>query len=88
MNDTNNISNNNSTNKTRKPIGASTKNTYDGRLKSLAITDYINIDEVYKQIDKLENLGNRKASCNALIYYYNLQSTHVTNSDKILKIIT
>ena len=25
MNDTNNISNNNSTNKTRKPIGASTK---------------------------------------------------------------
>ena len=53
MNDTNNISNNNSTNKTRKPISASTKNTYDGRLKSLEITDYTNIDEVNKLIDKV-----------------------------------
>ena len=49
MNDNNYISNNNSINKTRKPISASTKQTYNGQLKSLAITDYINIDEVNKK---------------------------------------
>ena len=87
MSDTDNISNNNSTNKTRKPISASTKKTYDGRLKSLAIKDYTNIDEVDKQIDKVENLGTRKSSCNALIYYYNSQSTLITNSDKILELL-
>ena len=53
MNDNNNISNNNSTNKTRKPMVASTNKTYDGRLKRLAITDYTNIDKVNKQIDKV-----------------------------------
>ena len=48
MSDIDNPSNNNLTNKTRKPICASTIKTYNGRLKSLAITDYTNIDEVNK----------------------------------------
>ena len=87
MTDIDNPSNNNPTNKTRKTICASTIKTYNGRLKCLAITDYTNIDEVNKQIDKVENLGTKKSSCNALIYYYNSQSTPITNSDKILKLL-
>ena len=87
MSDIDNPSNNNPTNKPRKIICESTKTTYNGRLKSLAITDYTNIDEVNKQIDKVKNLGTKKSSCNALIYYYNSQSTPITNSDKILKLL-
>ena len=44
--------------------------------------------KLIKKIDKVENLGTRKSSCNALIYYYNSQSTPFTNSNKIVKIIT
>ena len=95
MTEIDNPSNNNPINKTRKTICASTKKTYEGRLKSLAITDYTNIDEVNQQIDKVKNLGTKKSSCNALIYYYNSQSTptsssdqrSIPNSDKILKLL-
>ena len=79
MSDIDNTSNNYPTNKTKKQICESTKTTYNGRLISLAITDYTNIDEVNKQIDKVKNLGTRKSSCNTLIYYYNLQYTFITN---------
>ena len=68
MSDTDNPPNNNPINKTRKPICASTIKTYNGRLKSLAIKDYTNIDEVNQQIYKVKNLGTKKSSCNALIY--------------------
>ena len=54
---------------------------FDGRLKRLAITDYTNIDEVIKQVDKVENLGTRKSSFYALIHYYNSQS--IPTSDQI-----
>ena len=84
MNDKENIPNNKSINKAKKPISVSTKNTYDGRLKSLAITDYTNIDEVLKQVNKVENFGTRKSSCTALIHYYTSQLTPISNSDKIL----
>ena len=87
MSDRNNVPNNKSTNKSKKPISASTKTTYDKRLKSVAITDYTNIDEVSKQLDKVENLGTRKSSCNALIYYYNSQLTPISSADKILELL-
>ena len=87
MSDIDDPPNNNPNNKPRKEISESTKKTYNGRLKSLAIKDYTNIDEVNQQIDKVENLGTRKSSCIPLIYYYNLQSTPITNSDKILKLL-
>ena len=87
MSDIDNPPNNTPINKPRKPICESTIKTYNGRLKSLAITDCTNIDEVNQQIDKGKNLGTKKSSCNALIYYYNSHSTPITNSDKILKLL-
>ena len=77
----------NTTNKTRKEICVSTKKIYDRRLKSLAITDYTNIDEVNQRIDKVKKLGTRKISCKALIYYYNSQFTPITSSDEILELL-
>ena len=74
-------------NKLKKLISLATQKHNNIRIKYLEIKDYTNLDEVIKQVDKVENFGTRKSSWNALIHYYNSQSTSITNSDKILELL-
>ena len=58
-------------NKAKKAISPETQKHDIIRIKYLEIKDYTNIDEVSKQIDKVENLGTRKSLCsfNSLLYF-------------------
>lgn len=49
------------------------------------IKDYINKNEVSNLVNNVKHFGTRKSSCNALIHYYTLLLTYISNSYKILK---
>ena len=57
--------------KPKDPLGLTSIKTYNGRLKSMKIKDYYNIDEINKKLDEVEvEVIIRKISFNALTHYY------------------
>ena len=54
--------------------------TYNGRLKSMKIEDYYNIDEINKKIDKVKVTSTRKISCNAITNHNSIELEKIYQS--------
>ena len=57
---------------------------HNGRLKSMKIKDYYNIDEINKQLNEIKVTSTRKLSCNALTNYYRIELEKIYLSAKTL----
>ena len=70
--------------KPRNPISPTSLKTYNGRLKSMNITDYYDIDEIEKKLNEVEVRSTRKISCNALMHYYRIELEKIYKSARTL----
>ena len=68
--------------KPKDPLSASSIQTYNGRLKSMKIKDYYNINEINKHLNEIKSVCTRKISCNALTNYYRIELEKIYSSAK------
>ena len=54
--------------KPKDPLSPTSIKTYNGRLKSMKINDYYNIDEINEKLNEIKVTSTRKISCNALTH--------------------
>ena len=66
--------------KPKDPISSTLLKTYNGRLKSMKMKDYYDIDEIEKQLDEVEVISTRKISCNAFTHYYIIELEKIYKS--------
>ena len=66
----------------KDPLSPTSIKTYNGRLQSMKIKDYYNIDEINKKLDEIEVTSTRKISCNALTNYYRIELEKIYQSEK------
>ena len=70
--------------KPKDPPNPNTIQTYNGRLTSMKIKNYYNINEINTKLDEVEVIGTRKISFYALTHYYRIELEKIYQSAKKL----